>query len=276
MCKQVFLINSEDHNDKEQVNLNIAATTGIVASGIGFSQFEELCSAMDIPVFSSKYYSKLEDEVFEKWKKTASVSMEAAAQMEKDIAIAEGRTKNSIPELESERTVSDILEKTTMKEAVFSLAESWNQLNANLINKSWLPLWPQLNVEKHTDDDFEPEDEVPLAFFVNRGFSEAAINDFLLGNDDLNETEPLTDDEIIRQVTQECDGESEEISHVEPVASVSNSSAVSALNTCLEWADQVDIPLPEKMLLRKLRDKAFYLSLNTSRQTKILDFFKKV
>ncbi|CAG5059222.1 unnamed protein product [Parnassius apollo] len=61
MCKQVFLINSEDHNDKEQVNLNIAATTGIVASGIGFSQFEELCSAMDIPVFSSKYYSKLED-----------------------------------------------------------------------------------------------------------------------------------------------------------------------------------------------------------------------
>lgn len=51
---------------------------------------------------------------------------------------------------------------------------------------------------------------------------------------------------------------------------------MSALNTCLEWADQVDIPLPEKMLLRKLRDKAFYLSLNTTRQTKILDFFKKV
>ncbi|CAG5053467.1 unnamed protein product [Parnassius apollo] len=178
-------------------------------------------------------------------------------------------------ELESERAVSDILKKTTMKEAVFSLAESWNQLNANLINKSWLPLWPQLNVEKHTDDDFEPEGEVRLAFFVNRGFSEAAINDFLLGNDDLNETEPLTDDEIIRQVTQECDGESEEISHDEPVASISNSSAVSALNTCLEWADQVDIPLPEKMLLRKLRDKAFYLSLNTSQQTKILDFFKK-
>ncbi|CAG4967507.1 unnamed protein product [Parnassius apollo] len=90
MCKQVFLMNSEDHNDKEQVNLNIAATTGIVASGISFSQFEELCSAMDIPVFSSKYYSNLEDEVFEKWKKTASASMEAAAQMEKDITIAEG------------------------------------------------------------------------------------------------------------------------------------------------------------------------------------------
>lgn len=91
------MINSEDQNDKEQVNINIAATTGIVASGIGFSQFEELCSAMNIPVFSSKYYSKLEEEVFEKWYKTASATMEAAAQMEKEIAIAEGRIKNGYP-----------------------------------------------------------------------------------------------------------------------------------------------------------------------------------
>lgn len=97
MCKQICLIKSEDQNDSEKVNLNIAATTGIVASGIGFSQFEEFCSAVDIPVFSSKYHSKLENEVFDKWKKTVCASMEAAAQMEKDIAIAEGRTKNGIP-----------------------------------------------------------------------------------------------------------------------------------------------------------------------------------
>lgn len=179
-------------------------------------------------------------------------------------------------ELDSECTVSDVLKKTTMKDAVFTLAESWNQLNANLIKKSWSPLWPQLNVEEHNDEDFEPEDDVPLAFFVNRGYSETEINDFLLSNDDLNETEPVTDDEIIRQVTQECDGESEEMFDAEAVASIPHSSAVSALNTCLEWADQVDIPVPEKMLLRKLRDKAFYLSLNKSRQTKIFDFFKKV
>lgn len=179
-------------------------------------------------------------------------------------------------ELESECTVSDVLKKTTMKDAVFLLAESWHHLNADLIKKSWSPLWPQSHIEEHTGEDFESEDDIPLAFFVDRGYSEAEINNFLLSNDDLNETEPLTDDEIIRQVTQECDGENEEISHAKPVASVSHSSAMSALNTCLEWADQVDIPLPEKMLLRKLRDKAFYLSLNTTRQTKILAFFKNV
>lgn len=65
------------------------------------------------------------------------------------------------------------------------------------------------------------------------------------------------------------------MTHVEPVAYVSNSSAVSAINTYLEWADQVDIPLPEKMILRKLRD-IFFLFLLTSEKTKILEIFKKI
>lgn len=97
MCKKICLIHSEDTNNTEQVNLNIAATTGIVASGIGFSQFEELCSAMDVPIFSPNYYNKLQNEVYEKWEKTASGSMEAAAAKEKEIAIAEGRIENGYP-----------------------------------------------------------------------------------------------------------------------------------------------------------------------------------
>lgn len=46
---------------------------------------------------------------------------------------------------------------------------------------------------------------------------------------------------------------------------------VTALNECLEWADQEDISFQEKNLLRKLRDKAFSWSLNTTRQSTILD-----
>ncbi|XP_045455750.1 uncharacterized protein LOC123665502 [Melitaea cinxia] len=97
MCKKICLIHSEDTNNTEQVNLNIAATTGIVASGIGYSQFEELCSSMDVPIFSPNYYNKLQNEVYEKWEKTASASMEAAAAKEKEIAIAEGRIENGYP-----------------------------------------------------------------------------------------------------------------------------------------------------------------------------------
>lgn len=97
MCQTTCLIHSEDTKNTQRVNLNTAATTGIVASGIGFSQFEELCSSMDVPIFSPNYYNKLQNEVYEKWEETASASMEAAAKKEKETAVAEGRTKNDYP-----------------------------------------------------------------------------------------------------------------------------------------------------------------------------------
>lgn len=97
MCKETCLIRSESESETVNVNVNIAAVTGIVATGIGFSQFEELCSAMQIPVFSPKYYMQQQDKVYESWEKTAVASMNAAAEEEKKIAIAEGRIKNGYP-----------------------------------------------------------------------------------------------------------------------------------------------------------------------------------
>ncbi|CAG5027200.1 unnamed protein product [Parnassius apollo] len=81
ICKQICLIKSE--NTDSNVNVNIAATTGMVATGIGFSQFEELFSAMNIPVFSTKYYNQLQDQVYECCEKTAAESMQDAAEEEK-------------------------------------------------------------------------------------------------------------------------------------------------------------------------------------------------
>ncbi|CAG4972897.1 unnamed protein product [Parnassius apollo] len=63
MCKNICTIKSENTHDTDKINLNIAATTGIVASGIGYSQFEELCSAIDVPVFTPNTYTKYQDQV---------------------------------------------------------------------------------------------------------------------------------------------------------------------------------------------------------------------
>ncbi|CAG4995154.1 unnamed protein product [Parnassius apollo] len=52
---------------------------------------------MNIPVFSTKYYNQLQDQVYECCEKTAAESMQDAAEEEKKLAIAEGRTKNSKP-----------------------------------------------------------------------------------------------------------------------------------------------------------------------------------
>lgn len=97
ICHELVLIKSEDSNDEKRVNANVAATSGIIASGIGFSQFQEVFSALDVPVFSTKYYCKLQNQVYEKWEAVAVESMEVAAMREKEAAISEGRTKNGVP-----------------------------------------------------------------------------------------------------------------------------------------------------------------------------------
>ncbi|GBP50100.1 hypothetical protein EVAR_17361_1 [Eumeta japonica] len=37
-----------------------AVCSGIVATGIGYSQLEEICSAMDVPIFTEKYFAKVQ------------------------------------------------------------------------------------------------------------------------------------------------------------------------------------------------------------------------
>lgn len=94
MCQKIIILDSENPENPEMVNVNIAATSGIVASGIGFFQFEELFSAIDVPVFASSSYINLQNIVYDNWEKTAAKSMEAAANREKQAAIAEGHMKD--------------------------------------------------------------------------------------------------------------------------------------------------------------------------------------
>ncbi|KAL4721043.1 hypothetical protein ACJJTC_004139 [Scirpophaga incertulas] len=95
MCKEVCLVRSDNSN--ENININIAATSGVIASGIGFSQLKNYVQPWTFQYFPAKYYIKFQDKVYEAWEKTAANSMAAAAKKEKEIAIAEGRIKNGYP-----------------------------------------------------------------------------------------------------------------------------------------------------------------------------------
>ncbi|XP_038218891.1 uncharacterized protein LOC119837392 [Zerene cesonia] len=98
LCGQHFKVTS-DYNKKQtnQIDINTAACSGIVATGVGYSQFEEMCSAMDVPIFTEKYFAKIQDQVFEEWEATAVEAMEVAAKRERDAAFAEGRVKDGLP-----------------------------------------------------------------------------------------------------------------------------------------------------------------------------------
>lgn len=93
MCNLIFYLDSES---KSNLDLNKAATSGVISSGIGYSKFSELCASMDCPSFSQKHYNKVQNEIYNDWRKTAISVMEAAAVRERDAAFAEGRVKDGI------------------------------------------------------------------------------------------------------------------------------------------------------------------------------------
>lgn len=97
MCAETFYIDSEDPVYTDNVDINIGAVIGVVSSGIGYSQFEEVASSMNIPIFSEKYFLKLQDDVYKKWEAIASEHMEATNERERQAAIAEGKVnKNGV------------------------------------------------------------------------------------------------------------------------------------------------------------------------------------
>ncbi|CAG4954885.1 unnamed protein product [Colias eurytheme] len=69
LCKKKFELSSDNPSnvmpERERVEINLAATSGMVACGIGYSQFEEVMSAMDIPVFNEKFYAKTQNRIFD-------------------------------------------------------------------------------------------------------------------------------------------------------------------------------------------------------------------
>lgn len=101
LCKKKFELSSDNPSnvmpERERVEINLAATSGMVACGIGYSQFEEIMSAMDIPVFNEKFYAKTQNKIFDEWEEIADETMALAAERERTAAIDDGKLINGIP-----------------------------------------------------------------------------------------------------------------------------------------------------------------------------------
>ncbi|XP_018576379.1 tigger transposable element-derived protein 2-like [Anoplophora glabripennis] len=146
-------------------------------------------------------------------------------------------------------TLHDVIKSITIKDAIFSLAQCWDHVSSSLIKKSWKPLWPdQFNEAENgseENDGSDVEDNLPLSLLRNRGYTEETISTFLTISEAENCTEPITDDEIIAQLRQETDELFVDNTSVLNVEKIPHSQAISALNTCLDWADVNDFSLSE-------------------------------
>lgn len=97
-------------------------------------------------------------------------------------------------------------------------------------------------------DDFKPEHDV-LNIFRSRGFSEEETNKFLGSADNIDYQEPVTIEEWWQKRRN--------IWGIETNGKDSAYPSWVYIKWMLGMGDEVDISISEKMLLRKLRDKAF-------------------
>lgn len=86
MCNIVQ--NIETNYDSESINED--AVVGIIAIGSGFSNLEQITSALNIPCGSHNTFDKIHDRVCDNWEETALESMTDAALEEKQLAVEAG------------------------------------------------------------------------------------------------------------------------------------------------------------------------------------------
>ncbi|CAB3245471.1 unnamed protein product [Arctia plantaginis] len=75
MCKEKYILNVSGDLD-----INTAAVAGAVSVGIGYSQLEELLSAIDLPMMTEPLYQKQHEFVSNAWEKALGQSMQEAAE----------------------------------------------------------------------------------------------------------------------------------------------------------------------------------------------------
>lgn len=80
ICKGVIIINTSDPQPTQTLHINTRTISGITSVGIGLEQFQELCSAINLPTITQQMYRKKHSEICEHWEKTAHKVMAAAAE----------------------------------------------------------------------------------------------------------------------------------------------------------------------------------------------------
>ncbi|KAF5292866.1 hypothetical protein FQR65_LT11118 [Abscondita terminalis] len=89
-CRVCTKRESISTQDESNVDVNKAAICGALAIGIGYSQFTEMCSSLDIPSMSSNTYNSYENSLSPLIKENSFESIIEAGKKEKQLAIEAG------------------------------------------------------------------------------------------------------------------------------------------------------------------------------------------
>lgn len=184
-----------------------------------------------------------------------------------------------------EEEVITCLKNLNLKDAVCFLANSWQKVSSEVIQKCWENILP---TESDSNTDCDSEDSIPLsrirqtilqaseertvmAEMLNRlcgeNVSETDINQWIDNDASLL---PLETVDLENTSEQESDEEDSQ-SHVGKT--VKNDEAVKCFSLCLQWAEENDVPFRDILVLQRLKEMAFLANHKQVKQTKITNYF---
>ena len=157
-------------------------------------------------------------------------------------------------------------------------ATAWDDLPSSTLARSWNKLLPAVDsTEQSSSAEGDPAVECEdLARQLDSGLQEEDIMEWMDGNSDDQGYQLLSDDDIIRQVTQsdEATEEDEEDINEEALNIPGSGEVKDMLDKCLLWYErQEDSTSTSLLLLKRIRDLAATKRFTNLKQLKLDSFY---
>ncbi|GBO43865.1 Jerky [Araneus ventricosus] len=159
--------------------------------------------------------------------------------------------------LNADCDVTDFQKKFTVKDAVYTIALSWNQVKNTTLQKCWRKLWPAANpasdLTLQTDEEENHQDALPKVLDVVRSadnplktLPEDEVEEWLLIDENEPVEQELTDEDIVNivvnpQPTQNLE-ESDSDAETEEKEKISWAETAESLNKFISFAEATVLP----------------------------------
>lgn len=169
-----------------------------------------------------------------------------------------------------------------LRKAICIFFNSWEKVSPTAIKNCW-------NVLLCPDSQWTEEDLIPLSSIRNEIINENIIKDTTANyltiitpnteftSDEINEW--LIENDTYSNETEVVESDTDSDEDVEicvESSAVNNSTAIDCFTTCIQWAEEKNMPIRSILNLQELREKAVqFQSARPTVQTKIYNFFKK-
>lgn len=192
--------------------------------------------------------------------------------------------------LNADCDVTDFQKKFTVKDAVYAIALSWNQVKNTTLQKCWRKLWPAANpasdLTLQTDEEENYQDALTEVLYVVtsadnplKNLPEVEVEEWLLIDQNEPVEQELTDEDIINivvnpQPTQNLE-ESDSDAETEKNEKISWTEAAESLNKFISFAEaSTSYSASEIIDLHIIRNTFYTKRQKSKKQKDIRDFFK--